>query len=202
MKTTGNASRALPAMRDRAWQLLPGAGERAPEDLIRDVKNGFYVTELIGSAVNTVTGDYSRGAAECGFATVSWRSRVGGDHCEYTTGMLNGVAEIAAIWNSAAPSPHRPLCSRNDRCRTLRFHREHRNRARRYSHSGRFRLAHLAQAGASASPVLTKKRAIIWNICNWTTSTCRPRKAWSTRAWVEILGSIANKGTRTVKLAE
>ncbi len=28
-----------------------------------DVKSGFYVTELIGQGVNSVTGDYSRGAA-------------------------------------------------------------------------------------------------------------------------------------------
>ena len=28
-----------------------------------DIKQGFYVTELIGMGVNGVTGDYSRGAA-------------------------------------------------------------------------------------------------------------------------------------------
>jgi PmbA protein len=28
-----------------------------------DIKQGFYVTDLIGSGVNGVTGDYSRGAA-------------------------------------------------------------------------------------------------------------------------------------------
>jgi PmbA protein len=28
-----------------------------------DIKEGFYVTDLIGSGVNGVTGDYSRGAA-------------------------------------------------------------------------------------------------------------------------------------------
>jgi PmbA protein len=27
------------------------------------VRHGFYVTELIGSGINPVTGDYSRGAA-------------------------------------------------------------------------------------------------------------------------------------------
>jgi PmbA protein len=41
--------------------LLPG--DRPPDDLIRSVPNGFYVTELIGFGVNGVTGDYSRGAA-------------------------------------------------------------------------------------------------------------------------------------------
>jgi PmbA protein len=40
--------------------LLPGTA--APADLIASVKRGFYVTELIGFGVNSVTGDYSRGA--------------------------------------------------------------------------------------------------------------------------------------------
>jgi PmbA protein len=40
--------------------LAPGAA--APGELIATVKNGFYVTELIGFGVNVVTGDYSRGA--------------------------------------------------------------------------------------------------------------------------------------------
>jgi PmbA protein len=38
-------------------------GSTPPEELIGSVANGFYVTELIGSGVNAVTGDYSRGAA-------------------------------------------------------------------------------------------------------------------------------------------
>jgi PmbA protein len=40
--------------------LLPG--RETPEELIASVKQGFYVTELIGFGVNGVTGDYSRGA--------------------------------------------------------------------------------------------------------------------------------------------
>jgi PmbA protein len=42
--------------------LYLAAGDREPADLIRSVKNGLYVTELIGFGVNGVTGDYSRGA--------------------------------------------------------------------------------------------------------------------------------------------
>lgn len=40
--------------------LLPGRAR--PEDLIASVREGFYVTDLIGFGVNPVTGDYSRGA--------------------------------------------------------------------------------------------------------------------------------------------
>lgn len=39
------------------------AGKVSRQDLIGAIKEGFYVTELIGSGVNGVTGDYSRGAA-------------------------------------------------------------------------------------------------------------------------------------------
>jgi PmbA protein len=40
--------------------LLPG--KATPKELIGSIRNGFYVTELIGFGVNGVTGDYSRGA--------------------------------------------------------------------------------------------------------------------------------------------
>ena len=41
--------------------LLPGTA--SPDELIASVRDGFYVTELIGFGVNGVTGDYSRGAS-------------------------------------------------------------------------------------------------------------------------------------------
>jgi PmbA protein len=64
MKTTGNASRGLTgnAGVGHGNFFIP-AGEMAPGDIIKSVRNGFYVTELIGFGVNVVTGDYSRGAA-------------------------------------------------------------------------------------------------------------------------------------------
>ena len=34
-----------------------------PTALMADIREGLYVTELIGMGVNGVTGDYSRGAA-------------------------------------------------------------------------------------------------------------------------------------------
>jgi PmbA protein len=39
------------------------AGSVSPETLIADIKDGFYVTDLIGMGVNMITGDYSRGAS-------------------------------------------------------------------------------------------------------------------------------------------
>jgi PmbA protein len=42
--------------------LYLAAGTASPEELVRSVRSGLYVTELIGFGVNGVTGDYSRGA--------------------------------------------------------------------------------------------------------------------------------------------
>ncbi|MGH9432993.1 MAG: TldD/PmbA family protein [Terriglobia bacterium] len=64
LRTTGNASRGAsgpPGVGPKNFYLQPGT--RSPEEMIRSVKNGFYVTELIGFGVNIVTGDYSRGAS-------------------------------------------------------------------------------------------------------------------------------------------
>lgn len=40
-----------------------GAGSVSPAELMADIRDGIYVTELIGHGVNGVTGDYSRGAS-------------------------------------------------------------------------------------------------------------------------------------------
>lgn len=39
------------------------AGSVSPEALIKDIESGFYITEMMGTSVNLITGDYSRGAA-------------------------------------------------------------------------------------------------------------------------------------------
>jgi PmbA protein len=64
LKTTGNASRGIagaPTVGPKNFYLAAGAP--TPEEILGSVKNGFYVTDLIGFGVNIVTGDYSRGAA-------------------------------------------------------------------------------------------------------------------------------------------
>jgi PmbA protein len=64
MRTTGNAARGLagtPGIGAGNFFLRPG--EASPEQLIADVPEGLYVTELLGFGVNLVTGDYSRGAS-------------------------------------------------------------------------------------------------------------------------------------------
>ena len=63
LKPTGHAA--------RSYQSLPGIGSTNlylkngttdPKEIVKSVKNGLYVTGLIGQGVNLVTGDISRGA--------------------------------------------------------------------------------------------------------------------------------------------
>ncbi|MEC8622752.1 MAG: TldD/PmbA family protein [Pseudomonadota bacterium] len=62
--STGNASRGTGAPPGpAATNVWMTAGDASPAGLISDIKQGFYVTELIGMGVNGVTGDYSRGAS-------------------------------------------------------------------------------------------------------------------------------------------
>ncbi len=64
MASTGHASRGTsgpPGPAPTNLWLEPGA--MAPEALIADIREGLYVTEMIGMGVNGITGDYSRGAA-------------------------------------------------------------------------------------------------------------------------------------------
>ena len=64
LRTTGHAHRgasSTPSPGPTNLHLEPGT--RSPAELIKDIADGFYVTDLIGSGASIVTGDYSRGAA-------------------------------------------------------------------------------------------------------------------------------------------
>jgi PmbA protein len=64
MRTTGNASRGITGNAGVGHgNLFIQPGPESPDNIIKQVRRGFYVTELIGFGVNVVTGDYSRGAA-------------------------------------------------------------------------------------------------------------------------------------------
>jgi len=63
LASTGNASRSLgqpPTVSPTNCHIVPGP--HTPEEIIRSVDRGLYLTEMIGFGVNLVTGDYSRGA--------------------------------------------------------------------------------------------------------------------------------------------
>jgi PmbA protein len=64
LTTTGHAQRGVSSSPSPgASNLHLEAGKASPQDLIADITDGFYVTDLIGSGANMVTGDYSRGAS-------------------------------------------------------------------------------------------------------------------------------------------
>lgn len=63
MRSTGSASRSFTdAPAPSSTNLFLRAGTTPPEEIIRSVRSGLYVTELSGFGINPVTGDYSRGA--------------------------------------------------------------------------------------------------------------------------------------------
>lgn len=63
LQPTGHASRGIGgAPGVSVTNLHMGNGSVSQADLIKNIKHGVYITELIGMGVNPVTGDYSRGA--------------------------------------------------------------------------------------------------------------------------------------------
>ncbi len=73
LPSTGNASRSVgesPSVGPTNFYLAPGT--KTAQDIIKTVKQGLYVTDLIGFGINMVTGDYSRGAAGFGSKRASW----------------------------------------------------------------------------------------------------------------------------------
>lgn len=64
MKTTGNAARGITGNAGIGHgNLFVEKGDTPPEKILSSIRNGFYVTELMGFGVNIVTGDYSHGAS-------------------------------------------------------------------------------------------------------------------------------------------
>jgi len=54
MEPNGNSS---------PYNLILENGNDSPDSLIKNIKKGFYVTEMLGMSFNQVNGDYSRGAS-------------------------------------------------------------------------------------------------------------------------------------------
>jgi PmbA protein len=63
LRTNGRGARSGASVSPTSTNLALEPGDVSPEDMIKSVKNGFYVTEMIGHGANLVTGEYSRGAS-------------------------------------------------------------------------------------------------------------------------------------------
>jgi PmbA protein len=62
LPTNGRGVRGGNLVTPASTNLALEPGDIAPQDLIKAIGTGFYVTELIGQGVNMITGEYSRGA--------------------------------------------------------------------------------------------------------------------------------------------
>ena len=94
--TTGHAQRgASSTPSPGASNLYLAAGAKSPRALIADIADGFYVTDLIGSGVNGVTGDYSRGAS--GF----W---IENGECTYAVSEVTIAGHLLEIFRSLTPA--------------------------------------------------------------------------------------------------
>ncbi|WP_279480547.1 TldD/PmbA family protein [Aureimonas sp. SK2] len=63
LPTNGRASRSSSGVSPSSTNVTLTPGARSADELIRDTHSGIFVTEMIGSGANLVTGDYSRGAS-------------------------------------------------------------------------------------------------------------------------------------------
>lgn len=63
LKTNGRGVRAGSTVVPSSTNLAIEAGERSPQELMKELGTGFYVTEVFGQGVDMLTGQYSRGAS-------------------------------------------------------------------------------------------------------------------------------------------
>lgn len=96
LATTGHAHRGVSSSPSPgSYNVHLEAGTLSPAELISDIKQGFYVTDLIGSGVNGVTGDYSRGAA--GF----W---IENGECTYAVSEVTIAGHLFEIYKTLTPA--------------------------------------------------------------------------------------------------
>jgi PmbA protein len=63
LKTNGRGARSGSSVSPSSTNLAIEPGEKTPEEMIKSLKSGFYVTEVFGQGVDMITGEYSRGAS-------------------------------------------------------------------------------------------------------------------------------------------
>jgi PmbA protein len=63
LETNGRGARAGTSVSASSTNLSIEPGDKSPEELMKEIGTGFYVTEVFGQGVNMITGEYSRGAS-------------------------------------------------------------------------------------------------------------------------------------------
>jgi len=96
LETTGHAQRSVSSTPSPgATNLHLAPGDKSPEQLIAEIEDGFYVTDMIGMGVNLVTGDYSRGAS--GF----W---IENGECTYAVSEITIAGHLSDVFASLTPA--------------------------------------------------------------------------------------------------
>jgi len=96
MKTTGHAQRGVSSTPSPGPSNLHlAAGAKTPDELIGDIEEGLYVTDMIGMGVNLVSGDYSRGAS--GF----WIDK---GQCTYPVSEVTIAGHLLEMFRSLEPA--------------------------------------------------------------------------------------------------
>jgi len=106
LKTTGNAGRGSdspPSPRPANFYMQPGPVTL--NELLKNIDDGFYVTSMMGSGGNIVTGDYSRGAK--GF----W---IENGEISYPVAELTIAGNLRDMWRNCAPANDLELKSGSD----------------------------------------------------------------------------------------
>lgn len=96
LKTTGNAARGAgspPSPRAANFYMQPGTV--SVDDLIKDIDEGFFVTQFLGGSGNIITGDYSRGAR--GF----WIEK---GRIAYPVSEMTIAGNLKDMWMSCTPA--------------------------------------------------------------------------------------------------
>ena len=63
LETNGHGVRSASSVQPASTNFAIEPGENSPDEMMKAIKKGFYVTELFGHGVDLVTGQYSRGAS-------------------------------------------------------------------------------------------------------------------------------------------
>jgi PmbA protein len=63
LTTNGRGARGGSSVSPSSTNLAIEPGDKTPEEIIKALKTGFYVTEVFGQGVDMITGEYSRGAS-------------------------------------------------------------------------------------------------------------------------------------------
>jgi PmbA protein len=109
LTTTGHASRGVSSSPSPSpTNLHLEAGRASPQELIAAIKDGFYVTDLIGMGANLVTGDYSRGASglwiENGVLTYPVSEVTIAGHLKDMFASLEPASDLAFKYGTNAPT--------------------------------------------------------------------------------------------------